>query len=148
MLELNLPKYAFKIKESDGKRMIFDRCRKKYVPLTPEEWVRQHVVEFLIVEKKYPSSLIANEITIDVNRMRKRCDTIVYNKSGMPEMIVEYKAPHIPITQESFDQIAMYNFTLKVDYLIVSNGMNHYCCKIDYDKQCYTFLEDIPVCYF
>ena len=144
MLALNLPKYSFKIKEVEGKKMIFDRCRKKYVTLTPEEWVRQHLVEFLISEKNYPTPLIVNEATIEVNRMKKRCDTVVYNKKGLPEIVVEYKAPHISITQETFDQIAMYNFALQVNYLIVSNGMNHYCCRIDYNNQRYTFLEEIP----
>ena len=145
MLALNLPKYSFKIKETEGKQLIFDRCRKKYVTLTPEEWVRQHLVEFLIAEKKYPSSLIVNEATVEINQMKKRCDTVIYNKKGTPEIIVEYKAPHICITQETFDQIAMYNFALQVNYLIVSNGMNHYCCQIDYNKRCYTFLEEIPM---
>jgi len=144
MLALNLPKYSFKIKEVEGKKMIFDRCRKKYVTLTPEEWVRQHLVEFLISEKNYPAPLIVNEATVEVNRMKKRCDTVVYNKKGLPEVVVEYKAPHICITQETFDQIAMYNFALQVNYLIVSNGMNHYCCRIDYNNQRYTFLEEIP----
>ena len=144
MLKLNLPEYPFKIKELEGKKMIFDRCRKKYVPLTPEEWVRQNLVEFLILEKKYPASLIVNEQTIEVNRIKKRCDTVVYNKKGLPAIIVEYKAPHVRITQEVFDQIAMYNFTLQVDYLIVSNGMEHYCCKVDYEKRGYVFLEGIP----
>ena len=148
MLALNLPKYSFKIKEAEGKKMIFDRCRKKYVTLTPEEWVRQHLVEFLILEKKYPASLIVNEATVEINQMKKRCDTVIYNKKGLPEIIVEYKAPHVCITQDAFDQIAMYNFTLQVNYLIVSNGMNHYCCQIDYNNQCYTFLEEIPECKF
>jgi len=148
MLELNLPKYPFKIKESEGKKMIFDRCRKKYVTLTPEEWVRQHLVEFLVSEKNYPASLIVNEAAVEVNRTKKRCDTVVYNKSGLPEIIVEYKAPHIDITQETFDQIAIYNFALQVNYLIVSNGIDHYCCRIDYNNKRYTFLEEIPECFF
>jgi predicted type IV restriction endonuclease len=148
MLALHLPKYPFKIKEIEGKRMIFDRCRRKYVVLTPEEWVRQHLVEFLIVEKKYPASLIMNEATVEINTMRKRCDTVIYNRNGAPVMIIEYKAPHIAISQTTFDQIAMYNFSLHVEYLIVSNGLAHYCCKVDYEKNCYTFLEDIPECFF
>lgn len=148
MLELNLPKYVFKIKEKEGKKLIFDRCRKRYVALTPEEWVRQHWVEFLITEKNYPASRIVNEATVKVNKMSKRCDTVIYDKQGLPKIIVEYKAPHISIDQNTFDQIAMYNFSLQVNYLIVSNGLNHYCCMIDHEKQCYTFLKEIPECSF
>jgi predicted type IV restriction endonuclease len=144
MLALHLPKYSFKIKESEGKKMIFDRCRRKFVSCTPEEWVRQHLVEFLIREKNYPASLIVNEATVEINGMKKRCDTVVYNKKGTPVMIIEYKAPHVIISQSTFDQIAMYNFRLQVEYLIVSNGLNHYCCRIDYEKPGYTFLEEIP----
>ncbi|MCK9156057.1 MAG: type I restriction enzyme HsdR N-terminal domain-containing protein [Paludibacteraceae bacterium] len=144
MLELNLPKYSFKIKESEGKKCIFDRCRRKFVALTPEEWVRQNMVEFLIKEKEYTPSLIGNEVTVKMNNMQKRCDTVIYDRSGMPILIIEYKAPHIEITQKTFDQIAMYNFKLKVNYLIVSNGINHYCCKIDYENQKYHFLQEIP----
>jgi len=148
MLELHLPPFAFKIKEVEGKKLIFDRCRKKYVALTPEEWVRQHLVEFLITQKKYPASLIANEATIEINRMKKRCDTVIFNKMGKPAVIVEYKAPQVAISQDTFDQIATYNFALQVDYLIVSNGINHYCCQVDYVNKCYTFLEEIPECFF
>lgn len=144
MLELNLPKYSFKIKESDGKKVIFDRCRKKFVALTPEEWVRQNVVEFLISEKGFSEATIANEALVKVSDMRKRCDTVVYGQDGKPILIVEYKAPHINITQETFDQIAMYNFKLHVSFLIVSNGLSHYCCEVDYEKNRYNFLREIP----
>ncbi len=144
MLELNLPKYSFKIKESEGKKLIFDRCRRKFVALTPEEWVRQNMVEFLIDRKGYTQALIGNEVTVKMNNMQKRCDSVIYNRLGLPFLIIEYKAPHIEITQSTFDQIAMYNFKLKVDYLIVSNGIKHYCCKIDYENQKYQFLQEIP----
>lgn len=128
--------------------MIFDRCRKKHVALTSEEWVRQNFVEYLIKEKKYPSGLISNESTVSFNGLRKRCDTVIYNRDGLPEIIVEYKAPNVSITQNTFDQIAMYNFKLKVRYLIVSNGMNHFCCKIDYENMRYEFLREVPECFF
>ncbi|MCQ2217001.1 MAG: type I restriction enzyme HsdR N-terminal domain-containing protein [Paludibacteraceae bacterium] len=144
MLELNLPKYSFKIKETNGKKVIFDRCRKKFVALTPEEWVRQNMVEFLINEKGFSEALIGNEVLVNVSEMHKRCDTVIYGREGEPILIVEYKAPHIEITQKTFDQIAMYNFKLKVSFLIVSNGLTHYCCEVDYENNRYKFLRDIP----
>ena len=112
--------------------------------LTPEEWVRQHFVHFLIVHKGYPSSLMANEVLLNLNGTKKRCDTVLYKRDLSARMIVEYKAPHIEITQAVFDQITRYNMVLKVDYLVVSNGMQHYCCRMDYDTQSYSFLSDIP----
>ena len=148
MLELNLPRYKFKTKNEAGRLMIFDRCRKKHVALTPEEWVRQNFVEYLINEKRYPPGLISNESTVHLNGLRKRCDTVIYNRNGQPEIIVEYKAPNVTITQETFDQIAMYNFKMQVRYLIVSNGMNHFCCKINYEEMHYEFLREVPECFF
>ena len=124
--------------------MIFDFLRRKYVALTPEEWVRQHFVHFLIEHKGYPKGLIGNEIELQIGAKRLRCDTILYNKMAQPQMIIEYKAPTIPIQQKVFQQISTYNLLLKVDYLIVSNGIQHYCCKMDYDNQKCLFLEDIP----
>ena len=118
--------------------------RRRYVALTPEEWVRQHFVHFLIVHKWYPSSLMANEVLLNLNGTKKRCDTVLYKRDLSARMIVEYKAPHIEITQAVFDQITRYNMVLKVDYLVVSNGMQHYCCRMDYDTQSYSFLSDIP----
>lgn len=144
MLSLNLPKFKTKIILQDGKYSIFDRIRRKYVALTPEEWVRQHFVNFLIEHKGYPASLLGNEIQINLNSTIKRCDTLLYRRDLTPQMIVEYKAPEIPITQAVFDQITRYNMVLKVDYLIVSNGLQHYCCKIDYQKKRYYFLKEIP----
>ena len=144
MLTLNLPSYAPKIVEKEGKQTIFDSVRRKYVALTPEEWVRQHFVNFLIADKGYPKELLANEVFIKLNGTSKRCDTVVYNRFLEPLLIVEYKSPHIPITSSVFDQIARYNRALHVKYLIVSNGMNHYCCQIDYASQAYTFLKEIP----
>ena len=144
MLPLNLPTFAVKVTEKEGKRLILDIIRRKYVTLTPEEWVRQHFINYLIVVKKYPHELIANEISIKLNNTTKRCDTIIYDHFITPLMIVEYKAPHIEITKNVFDQIARYNMSLRVKYLTVSNGINHFCCKIDYNTQTYSFLKEIP----
>ncbi|MFR9165907.1 MAG: type I restriction enzyme HsdR N-terminal domain-containing protein [Dysgonomonas sp.] len=144
MFDLNLPEYDIKLKKSDNTILVWDELRRKYVVLTPEEWVRQHFVNFLITERKYPKSLITNEKQVILNGQKKRCDTIVYNNLLMPLVIIEYKSPTIPITQMVFDQIARYNIVLKVDYLIVSNGLSHYCCKMDYSLQTYTYLSDIP----
>ena len=144
MLELSLPGFDYKVKKQNGTVMIFDIVRKKYVVLTPEEWVRQHFVHFLIAHKGYPTTLLANEVMVKLNGTTKRCDTVLYRRDLSARMIVEYKAPEIEITQKVFDQITRYNMVLKVDYLIVSNGMQHYCCRMDYEHQSYTFLQDIP----
>lgn len=144
MLTLNLPGFEPKVTEKDGKRTIFDPVRRKYVALTPEEWVRQHFVNYLITFKNYPKELLANEVLVKLNGTSKRCDTVAYNRFLAPLVIVEYKAPTVSITSAVFDQIARYNMVLHVEYLIVSNGLNHYCCKIDYDSQTYTFLNGIP----
>ena len=144
MLPLNLPSYPAKILKRNGKNVIFDTLRQKYVALTPEEWVRQHFVHFLTDFKGFPKGLLANEIQLDLNGTKKRCDTVLFNKDLSARMIVEYKAPNIEITQAVFDQITRYNMVLKVEYLIVSNGIRHYCCRIDYNTMQYTFLPDIP----
>ena len=144
MLPLNLPSFPFKLQQQNGKNVIFDALRKKYVALTPEEWVRQHFIRFLTDYKGYPKGLLANEVQLVLNGTKKRCDTVLFNKDLSVRMIVEYKAPHIEITQAVFDQITRYNMVLKVDYLIVSNGINHYCCRIDYNTMSYTFLPEIP----
>ncbi|BEG98606.1 type I restriction enzyme HsdR N-terminal domain-containing protein [Bacteroides sedimenti] len=144
MLSLNLPKYETKIAVRNGKKVIFDQIRRRYVALTPEEWVRQHFVQFLINYKGYPSALMANEVLLHLNGTKKRCDTVLYKRDLSARMIIEYKAPQVPITQAVFNQITNYNFVLKVDYLIVSNGMNHFCCKMDYENQTYTFLDELP----
>ena len=144
MLSLNLPVFDTKIATRNGKNVILDVISRRYVALTPEEWVRQHFVHFLIVHKGYPSSLMANEVLLNLNGTKKRCDTVLYKRDLSARMIVEYKAPHIEITQAVFNQITRYNMVLKVDYLVVSNGMQHYCCRMDYDTQSYSFLSDIP----
>ena len=144
MYELNLPKYGIKIKNDKGHQSIFDVLRRKYVALTPEEWVRQHFVHFLIEHKGYPKALIANEIQLAIGNKKLRCDSVLYDRTLKPRMIIEYKAPTVSITQKVFDQITIYNMLLHVDYLVVSNGIKHYCCRMDYANQKYLFLEDIP----
>ncbi|MBR5391748.1 MAG: type I restriction enzyme HsdR N-terminal domain-containing protein [Prevotella sp.] len=145
MYRLNLPSYEIKIAERQGKRMIFDVLRRKYVALTPEEWVRQHFVHYLIEHKQYPQGLLANEVQLQVGDKSLRCDTLLYNKETKPRMIIEYKAPTVALSQKVFDQITVYNYLLHVDYLIVSNGMQHICCRLDHEHQQYTYLEDIPM---
>ncbi len=144
MLSLNLPPFDVKMQQRNGKIFIFDPLRRKYISLTPEEWVRQHFIHFLTNYKGYPKGLLANEIQLNLNGTKKRCDTVLFNKDLSARMIIEYKAPNIEITQAVFDQITRYNMVLKVEYLIVSNGIHHYCCHIDYSTMQYTFLPDIP----
>tara|TARA_B100000780_G_scaffold125884_1_gene88284 strand:- start:2941 stop:3387 length:447 start_codon:yes stop_codon:yes gene_type:complete len=144
MQDLNLPTYNFKLKSNENKTLIFDNIRKKYVVLTPEEWVRQHYIYFLIEEKGYPRSLIALEKQLVINNRKKRTDILIFNTSGNPQIIVECKAPSIKITQATFDQIARYNLKLKANYLIVTNGLDHYYCKMDFEKESYIFLTEIP----
>lgn len=144
MTELNLPFYKFKIKSSENKRLLFDAIRKKYVVLTPEEWVRQHFVCYLMDEKKYPASLIAVERQVTVNNLKKRTDILIFDRKGRPEIVVECKAASVPITQSTFDQIARYNLKLKANYLVVTNGLSHFYCQMDFKNKTYLFLEDIP----
>lgn len=147
MVELNLPEYDYKVKKrEDGSWAIWDRLRERWVALTPEEWVRQHFVEWLITDKGFPAALMGNEVSLTQNGISRRCDTVVGDRTGQPLVIVEYKAPSINITQKVFDQIVRYNMVLKARYLMVSNGLVHYCCQIDYEKNSYKFLEEIP-CY-
>lgn len=145
MQQLNLPPFNIKVAEREGQTTIYDFLRHRYLRLTPEEWVRQHFTHFLVEYKGYPTALLANEVTIDVNGVARRCDSVLYKAAGgMPRMIIEYKAPHIHITQSVFQQIYSYNSVLRADYLIVSNGINHYCCHVDYDNMRVDFLKDIP----
>lgn len=144
MIQLTLPPYQIRVKETHGRKQIFDILRRKYVALTPEEWVRQHFIHYLVEHKNYPSSLLANEVSLQIGEKRMRADSVLYDKQLHPRMIIEYKAPNITLTQKVFDQITVYNLLLHVDYLIVSNGMTTYICKMDYEKQTYKFLEAIP----
>lgn len=144
MQELNLPRYEISVKRNGERLTIFDILRRRHVALTPEEWVRQHFVHFLVEHKGYPKGLLANEVELSVGEKNLRCDSILYDPSLKPRMIVEYKAPSVVVTQKVFQQIATYNLLLHVDYLVVSNGLTHYCVKMDYDNQKYLFLDDIP----
>jgi predicted type IV restriction endonuclease len=144
MQKLNFPSYPFRFKNSENKVSIFDEIRKKFIILTPEEWVRQHVVQFLVAEKKYPKSLINVEKVLKVNGLNKRYDVVVFNPDGSIFILVECKAPEIKIAQATFDQIARYNMTMKAQFLMVTNGLNHYFCQMDFVNEKYTFLENIP----
>lgn len=144
LVQLNLPEYDFNIRRAVGGLSIFDDVRRRFVALTPEEWVRQNFVRFLIESRHFPLGLIGNEVSLLQNGIKRRCDTLIVGRDGTPFVIVEYKAPHIEITQSVFDQIFRYNLVLKAQYLIVSNGLAHYCCKIDYGRNSYSFLKDIP----
>ena len=144
MIPLNLPSYAIKIRKEDDHEQILDVLRRKYVALTPEEWVRQHFIHYLIEHKHYPATLLANEVKLQVGDKVLRADSVLYSTTLQPRMIIEYKAPHISITQKTFDQISTYNLLLHADYLVVSNGIRHYICRMDYEQQKYVFLEDIP----
>ena len=144
MKKLNLPSYDFKFKTVNQKTQIFDSIRKKYIMLTPEEWVRQNFISFLTIEKKYPASLIAVESGLRYNTQKKRSDIVIYSNQGKPFIIIECKAPEVAITNETFEQISRYNSTLKLELGIVTNGMQHFCFKIDYEANTFEFLSDIP----
>jgi predicted type IV restriction endonuclease len=144
MQKLNFQLYNFRFKNSENKVSIFDEIRKKFIILTPEEWVRQHVIQFLLEEKKYPKSLINIEKVLKVNGLRKRYDVVVFNPDGSIFILIECKAPEIKIAQATFDQIARYNMTMKANFLMVTNGLNHYFCQMDFENEKYTFLENLP----
>lgn len=144
MQQLNFPACSFRFKSSENKISIFDEIRKKFVVLTPEEWVRQHTVRFLINEKKIPKSHINVEKELSLNATKKRYDIVAFNTNGSIYLIVECKAPQISITQDTFDQIARYNLRLNATYLMVTNGLQHYYCQMDYEKRMYVFLKEIP----
>lgn len=144
MQKLQFPEYSFRFKNSENKLWIFDQIRKKFVVLNPEEWVRQHVIQFLIQEKSYSENLINVEKKLVLNNLTKRYDVVVFNSNGSVLLIVECKAPSVHITQDTFDQIARYNLVLKAKFLMVTNGLKHYFCKMDFEKQRYHFLVDIP----
>lgn len=144
MQKLNFPDFSFRFKNSENKVLVFDEIRKKFIVLTPEEWVRIHVVQFLMTEKNYPKSLINVEKVIKINGLIKRYDIVVFLPNGNIFLVVECKQPNVPINQTVFDQIARYNLSLKADYLMVTNGLNHYFCQMDFEKESYLFLNDIP----
>ena len=144
MIRLNLPTYEIKLSGTPEHPRIFDILRHRYVALTPEEWVRQHFIHYLINHKGYPAALMANEISLSIGNKKLRADSVLYDRLAQPRMIMEYKAPSIAITQKVFNQIAAYNILLHVDYLVVSNGLAHYCCRMNYENHTYEFLQDIP----
>lgn len=144
MKKLNLPEYAFRTKTEEGKKLIFDRIRKKFVVLTPEEWVRQNFIQYLIHEKKYPENLMAVEKQIKVNGKQRRFDLLIYLRNGQPLLIAEFKAPNVKISQNAFDQVVRYNMSLRVEKVIVSNGLQHFACEIDYIKNNFSYLREIP----
>ena len=144
MQKLNFPTFRFRFKNSENKVAIFDEIRKKFIILTPEEWVRQHVTQYLLQEKKYPKSYINVEKLIKINDLTKRYDLVVFQPTGELFLLVECKAPEVKISQQTFDQIARYNLTLKARYLMVTNGLNHYFCEMDFENEKYIFLEKLP----
>lgn len=144
MISLNLPSYDIKLRRRGDQLMILDDIRRRYVDLTPEEYVRQHFVHYLTNHLGYPLELLANEVRLQIGDKKLRADSLVYNRELHPVMIIEYKAPHIAINKKVFDQISDYNFLLHVDYLTVSNGMVSYCCKMDYESRKYVFIDGVP----
>lgn len=144
MQKLHFPQYSFRFKNSENKTLVFDEIRKKFVVLTPEEWVRLHTVQFLLKEKRYPKSLINVEKQLQLNQTLKRYDIAVFNSDGRIFLIVECKAPTIPITQHTFDQIARYNLALDAQYLMVTNGLDHFFCQMDFENERYLFLKELP----
>jgi len=144
MQQLNFPSYSFRFKNSENKVAIFDDIRKKFIILTPEEWVRQNTVQFLLQEKNYPKSYLNVEKLIKINELSKRYDIVVFQPNGEIFILIECKAPEVAITQKTFDQIARYNLALKAKYLMVTNGLNHYFCQMDFEKEAYVFLKQLP----
>ena len=144
MPRLNLPTVTAKIRADEHGNQIWDPIRKKYVALTPEEWVRQHVVNYLCDDLNYPASLIAIEMGLKLNGMHRRADIVIHNRLGNPIQIIECKEPRVKIDEAVFDQIARYNFVLKVPYLVVTNGLDHYCCAMHHEEERWTFLKQIP----
>ncbi len=142
--KLNLPEYELKLKKEGEQFFVFDSIRKKHIQLTPEEWVRQNFIEFLLNDKKIPKGLISVESKITLNGLTKRTDILVHSRDAKPLLIVECKSADIKINQQVFDQIARYNMVLDVKYLVLTNGLQHYCCQIDHANQKYNFIKDIP----
>ena len=146
MTPLNLPPFPIKLRcDENGIQRVFDRLRQRWIKLTPEEWVRQHFTNYLIEHKHYPASLLANEVSLPLNGTTRRCDTVLYHREGLrPRLIVEYKAPHVSITEAVFRQICSYNSALRADYLIVTNGIDHYVCYINKQQHSIHYLPQIP----
>ncbi|MGE5425265.1 MAG: type I restriction enzyme HsdR N-terminal domain-containing protein, partial [Syntrophothermus sp.] len=130
---LNLPSADFRVRNNGNRREIFDPVRKRFVALTPEEWVRQNFIQYLNGIKNYPLSLLGIEIPLVYNGLKKRCDILVCNNSGKPRLIVECKAPEVKISQDVFHQVAIYNMAMNVEFLVVTNGLDHFICRIDHE---------------
>ncbi len=145
MKQLNLPEYSFRITGSEGREMILDPIRRKFVRLTPEEWVRQNFVQYLVNEGKYPPGLIGIEVMSPYNKLRKRVDILIHDRSGKPVLLVECKEPDEPLNDKVFEQAVTYNMGFRVPYIIVTNGLVHYACKVDMEKRSYEFLLVIPL---
>jgi hypothetical protein len=143
MHKLNFPEYKFKITKDGSTYFILDEIRKKRLVLTPEEWVRQHLIQYLINEKDFPKGLISLEAGLKINSLQKRYDILIYNKTRMPQVLVECKAPTIKINENVFQQILIYNAKIKAPFLLISNGINHYFLKKNKEGK-YSFLPDIP----
>lgn len=141
---LNLPAAPLQFGEKGGWPTVFDSLRRRFVRLTPEEWVRQHFTSYLIREKGYPAGLLGNEVSLTLNGMARRCDSVLYGLDGQPRMIVEYKAPTVPLTQKVFDQIYRYNLVMRVEWLVISNGLQHVCCHLDIAAGTYEFVPQVP----
>jgi hypothetical protein len=144
MKKLNFPTYSFRFKNSENKVAIFDEIRKKFILLTPEEWVRQNTLHYLVQDNTYPKSYINVEKLIKINTLNKRYDIVVFQPNGSIFLLIECKAPEVAITQKTFDQIARYNLALKAKYLMVTNGLNHYFCQMDFENKKYIFLSELP----
>ena len=144
MQKLNFKDYTFRFKNSENKMAIFDDIRKKFILLTPEEWVRQHVVRYLVEDKKFPRSHVNVEKIIKINGLTKRYDVVVFKPDGSIFLLVECKAPAVQISQQVFDQIARYNMSLNAVHMMVTNGLNHYFCQMDHEQEKYLFLPDLP----
>jgi Type I restriction enzyme R protein N terminus (HSDR_N) len=143
--QLNLPEYSFKIRGNEGREMILDPLRRKFVALTPEEWVRQNFIQYLIDKGGYPAGLLGIEVLFRMNNLKKRVDILVHNRSGKPVMIVECKSTDVQLDEKVFDQIATYNLKFKVPYLVVTNGLRHYACRFDNGGVTWEYLLVIPL---
>jgi hypothetical protein len=144
MQQLNFPSFEFKLRDVNNRQEIFDPIRHKFIALTPEEWVRQHLIAYLILIKKYPVSKIGVEKQLLLNKLQKRFDLVVFGRNAKPFLLVECKAPGVEITEKTFDQAARYNMLLQAEYFMITNGLAHYYCRIDYERKQYIFIEEIP----
>jgi len=144
MNALNLPTYSLKIKSVNNREYVYDQFRKKFVRLTPEEWVRQNFAHYLVSEKSYPASRMMIEKSLHINKMSRRCDILVSDDTGAPVIIIECKSPEIKIGQSTFEQVSVYNIAFRVKYLVITNGMQHYCCVVDFENEKVNFLNEIP----